>query len=279
MSVTAKQYSTPSDISPESVAAYYAPLQMELFSQLYQHISSSTTKADESLALVAASGKILKHEDYYPGRYYDGGEDTIPPRIMENMFDLVDIIPNADSVVTAENDPSRASLSMTYEYLVRELKVAPPDVDHNTLTEARAHLQELVSDIAAENNTTLPRLSLYLLYKNKYYLKKLEIENQIDNQRRRLPGLRFSQWYERNGIILENEVVGAYSEWEVYGNKNDTETWLDILNLHDHSEPLNEARALLFATMKSSKYRDEKVYFPVEFYPNHWFDFLTNRQA
>lgn len=263
------------DIPPETVATYYAPTQMELFDQLHLHLSTSMSVDKESLVLVSATGKLLRYEDYYPGRDFDGGEDTIPPRIMENMFDLVDFVPDGSSIITS--DHNRGSLSMAYEFLLGELMVAPPDVDHDTLTEARTYLQELVTDIASPSNDSIPRLSLYLMYKNKYYQKKLEIEDQIDYQRRRLPGLRFSQWYERNGIILENEVKHAYYEWDVYGSKNDTEAWLDILNLQDHSKPLSEARSLLFATTRVSKYRDEKMYFPVEFFPSHWFYLLRNR--
>ncbi len=257
------------------MAAYYAPIQMELFDQLRLHMSSSTSVLDDNLVLVTASGKILKYEDYYPGRNFDGGEDTIPPHVMESMFDLVDIIPDGSSVVA--DDHTRDSLSMTYKYLQEELMEAPPDGDHDSLTEARSHLQELVTDIAGKTNRTLPRLSLYLLYKNSYYQKKLDVENQIEYQQRRLPGLRFSQWYERNGAILENEVKHAYYEWDVYGSKNETEAWLEVLNLQDHSKPLNEARSLLFATTRTSRYKDEKLYFPIEFYPNYWFDILRNK--
>ena len=267
---------SPVDISLDAVSAHYAPLHLQLFNQLHASILESGTNDDSHIVVLLGYGKTLKYGDYYPGRFYDGGEQSIPPNIMENMFDLVNIIPNAESLVMMLTDSHH--LSETYEYLVNELKVSQPETPQDTLDSARDYLQAQVSDIGDIANEPMPRLSLYLMYKNRYYQKKLEVENQIEYQRNRLSLINtFSEWYDRNGQILEAEVDDAYIKWEMFGYKRDVEEWLDVLNLQDYSESLDEARALLFTTRMISKFKDEKVYYPVEFNPDQWFELLGNR--
>ena len=267
------------DISTDAVSMHYLPLHLEFYQQLHESATEHmdlVTNGMQHVVLLTA-GKILQYKDYYPGRQFDGGEDSIPPHIMEAMFNLVDIIPNADSIV-AKKDESH-SLSETYQFLVSDLKVISKEIPPDTLKEARTYLQEHVLDIGDPDAMSLPRLSLYLKYKNKYYSKRLEVDNQIDQQREQLTGSEFSRWHDRYGYILQDQVKDEYIKWEMYGNKTDIEKRLSILNLQDRSQTLQEARAILKVTRKTSKLRDEQLYYPVKFDPKHWFDLLKNRSV
>ena len=256
---------------------HYLPLHLELYKQLHE-------SAIEHMDLVAngmqhvvflTAGKILQYKDYYPGRQFDGGEDSIPPRVMEGMFSLVDVIPNAESIAAKEDEGH--SLSEAYGYLVNDLKVDSIEIPPDILSEARNYLQEHVVDIGDPDAVPIPRLSLYLQYKNKYYTKRLEIDTRVDYQREKLTGSEFSKWHERNGYILQDQVKDDYIKWEMYGNKTEVEKRLSVLNLQDHSQTLEEARAILKAARKTSTLRDEQLYYPVQFDPPYWFDLLTNR--
>ena len=265
------------DISTDVATMHYLPLHLELYKQLHESATEHMDLVANGLQHVVflAAGKILRYEDYYPGRQFDGGEDTIPPRVMEDMFSLVDVIPNAESIV-AKEDESR-SLSETYEFLVNGLKVESAEIPEDILMEARNYLQENVIDIGDPDATSIPRLSLYLQYKNKYYTKRLEVDTRVDYQREKLIGSEFSKWHERYGHILQDQVKDDYIKWEMYGNKTEIEKRLSVLNLQDHSQTLEEARAILKATRKTSTLRDEQLYYPVQFDPHYWFSLLKNR--
>lgn len=262
------------DVSAVVVQDLLRPYQLELYHQL-RHVATKQNSLGKEHVTLFTTGNILRFDDYNPGRDYDGGEDSIPSFIMENMFDLVDVIPNGENVITMPEDYQ--VLSETYDYLLHDMTVSPSETTSETLRNARTHLQQIVTDLGGLSERNLPRLSLYLLYKNHYYSKKLEVDNQIDYQKRKLAGTGFVKWYERNGYILQGQIVDAYTKWEIFGSKNEVEQWLSTLNLEDYSEPLDDAQAVLIASKKKSKFKDEKVYYPVEFIPGDWFHLLENR--
>ena len=272
-------------ISEDVLTHHLQPLHRDLYEKLYSSVADETegfASGKQHLALLT-SGRLLDYNEFNPGRDFDGGEDTVPQDVMERFFKLTDVIPDSGSVVT-DLDESH-SLSETYEYLVRQLRVSPVDVQPSDLQDARTYLQEKVEDLGnkGETSVSIPRLSLYLKYKNNYYRKKLDVENKIDSKRRILTGYHFSGWYDRYASVLNAEIDDAYMEWDLYGNKAEVTKWLKVLKLVDDSSPLDfaesleEAQALLIATKTRSKYREDSVYRPVQILPSHWFKVLKNR--
>lgn len=272
-------------ISEDVLTQHLRPLHRNLYEKLYSSVADETedlASGKQHLALLTF-GKLLDYNELNPGRDFDGSEDTVPQNVMERFFKLTDIIPDCGSIVT-DLDKS-LSLSETYEYLVRQLRVSPVDVRPSDLQDARNYLQEKVEDLGnrEENSRPIPRLSLYLKYKNNYYRKKLDVENKIDSKRRILTGYHFSEWYDRYASVLNAEVDDAYMEWNLYGNKAEVTKWLKVLKLLDDSSPLDftesleEAQALLIATKTRSRFREDSVYRPVQIVPSHWFKVLKNR--
>ena len=195
------------------------------------------------------------------------------PQTMENMFDLVDIIPDGGSIVFNPHRSPR--LQQTYSQLVEMLQVAPSSLSPEQQTSVRRYFQETIHD--PSNGQTLPRLSLYLLYKNNYHKTKMEVEDLIESKRRGLLGWEFTQWYERNIHTLQMKMNDAYMKWEMYADKADVENRLDTLNLEDHSQEIRIAQALLLASQRMSRFKDEKQYYLVKLYPDTWYKDLKNQ--
>ena len=265
------------DISEDLIAGYFRPQHMELYHQLQTNIAENIAplaSGHQHLALFT-NGKILQLDDYTPGRYFDGSVRTIRPRAMENMFNLVDVIPEATSIIS--NIHHGRSLAKAYESLVEQLQVSYDDMDPMTLTEARSFLQEKVEDLGGELTGLTPRLMLYFHYKKQYHHMKLEVEISKDKQQRRLSSRSYITWLERNAFTLDGLVNDSYTKWEVFGSRTEVERRLTKLNLQDRSEPLENARAVLEATRRRSKYRQEESFYPVKFFPEKWYKLLDNR--
>ena len=216
---------------------------------------------------------MLSYSDFDPGYLYDGSEETILPQTMENMFDMVDLVPNGGSIVFNPHDAGR--LRETYGELVEQLQVTPTSLSLDEQRSMRLYLQQRVSNPGSDSS--LPRLSLYLLYKNTYYMTKIEVENTIDSQRRQLPSWEFNQWYERNIHTLQMRINDAYIKWEMYADKTEVENKLSTLNLEDHSQDINVAHVLLLANQRKSRFKDEKEYYLVKLFPDTWYKGLKNR--
>lgn len=197
------------------------------------------------------------------------------PQTMENIFDMVDIIPNGGSIVFDPHEGQR--LQETYTGLIEELQVIPSTLSLDEQRTIRQYLLEQVDD--SGSNKSLPRLSLYLLYKNSYYMTKIDVDNTIDFQRRKLLGWEFSEWYERNIHHLQMRVNDAYMKWEMFAAKTEVEEKLGKLNLEDHSLEIIDARALLLANKRKSRFKDEKEYFLIRLYPDTWYKTLRNRSV
>ena len=228
-------------------------------------------KGHQHLSLFTV-GKMLAYDDYFPGQYFDGSERTISPKVMGKMFNLVDVIPEATSVVTSIE--MGQPLTETYTSLVEQLRVSYNDVDSQALTEARNFLQEKVEDFGGEVEGLPSRLMVYFHYKEQYYRVKLEVETAKDRQQKRLSSRSYATWVERNAFTLDGRVNDSYTKWEVFGNRTEVEKKLSKLNLQDRSAPLENAQALLEATRRNQK---GLTFYPVKFTPEKWYELLDNR--
>lgn len=223
------------------------------------------------------SGSVLAYNDFNPGYLYDGSEESILPQTMENMFDLVDTVPDGSSIVFNPNEAQR--LKKIYSELVEMLQVAPSTLSRDEQQAIRQYLQEPVTNIDSISNESLPRLSLYLQYKNAYYMTVFEIEDMIEHQRKTLFDWEFTRWMEDNSMHLEQKKDNALTKWEIFAERKEVEEKLGTLKLEDHSQDINAARALLLANQRKSRFKDEKEYFLIKLYPDTWYKGLKNRSV
>ena len=265
------------DIPMQSAAMEFVKKQSELYHQLHQTLSEhfqGVQDGSEHLMFLT-SGKVLSYEDFDPGYRYDESEESILPQTMENMFDLVDVIPDGKSIVFDPQTSER--LQQTYGSLLDMLQVAPSSLPANEQQEIRTYLLETVQDIGSSSNEFLPRLSLYLLYKNSYYRTVFEVDDLIESQRQTLFSWQFTQWYEHNVNILNNRKQEALTKWKMFAYKDEVEERLHFLTLTDYSQEINTAQVLLLTNRRQSLFKDQKVYYLVRFYPDTWYKDLKNR--
>ena len=266
-----------SDIPIATATTEFVEKQSDVYHQLHQTVSEhfpGVEDGDQHLMFLT-SGKILSYEDFDPGYKYDGSEESVLPQTMENIFDLVDIIPNGGSIAFDPHDAQR--LQETYSELIEMLQVAPTNL---TLShEIRQYLQEIVEDLGSDPAESLPRLSLYLKYKNNYYMTAFEVEDLIESQRQSLHSWEFTQWYERNIERLNMKKYNEYMKWKMFADKEEVEEKLSFLKLEDHLQEVNNAHALLLASKRKSRYKDEKRYYLVKLYPDIWYKGLQNRSV
>ena len=141
--------------------------QADIYQRLHQTVSEhfpGVEDGDQHLMFLT-SGKILSYEDFDPGYKYDGSEESVLPQTMENIFDLVDIIPNGGSIAFDPHDAQR--LQKTYSELVEMLQEVPSTVTQDEQRNIRQYLQGYTQDPATD--TRIPRLSLYLLYSTRNF--------------------------------------------------------------------------------------------------------------
>ena len=151
-------------------------------------------------------GKVPSYYDYFPGDAYEaylenpdyGYTDqqvTIPPRIMENMFALADIVPGRYPLRGAESGESMAIL---YEDILNKMEVK--GFNQKTLEEKERYVTAI--NYLAEDplNVTMnvTRFQMYRRSQELYNQRKLDMENIIEEMRTTLPGIEYERWFQRN---------------------------------------------------------------------------------
>ena len=261
----------------QSAIAEFVHKQSDLYEQLHKTVSEHFPGVQEGTEhlMFLTSGKVLSYEDFDPGYLYDESEESVLPQTMENMFDLVDIIPDGQSIVFNPRKAQR--LQKTYSELLEMLHVSPSSLTETEQQEIRAYLLETVQDLGSSTNTLMPRLSLYLLYKNTYYMTVLEIDEMIDMQKQILFEWEFMQWYKRNMNILNSRKQEALTRWKMFADKEGVEERLSSLKLTDYSQDINAVRVLLLTDHRESRFKDEKSYYLITLIPDTWYKELQNK--
>ena len=232
-------------------------------------------------------GKVLSYYDYFPGDRYeasledphhDGTQVPIPPRVMENMFALADVIPGVHPLRGAETGESMA---IVYDNILNQLEVK----GFNQKTQSEKERYVLAIDYLAEEITdpldvtqNVTRFLLYRRSQDLYNQRRLDMENTISERRQTLPAIEYEHWFQRNYPSLNSEVEGAYTEWLIFGQKEIVELYKSYLDVESPGIELENARVALRASGLSALDRTRTV-FPVSFVPSNWYRYLTNVTA
>ena len=234
-------------------------------------------------------GKVPSYYDYFPGDAYEaylenpdfGYTDrqvTIPPRIMESMFALADIIPGRFPLRGAETGESMAII---YEDILNKMEVIGFDKktqdEKKRYVTAVSYLAEEISD-PLDVTMKVTRFQLYRRSQELYNARRLEMEELIAQVRNESPGIEFERWFQRNYPTLKSQVEGAYTEWLIFGQKEIVELYKSYLDVESPGVDLEEARMALRASGLSALDRTRTVY-PVSFVPGNWYRYLTNVTA
>ena len=251
---------------------------------------SAEAKEDEIIQqrlVLLLPGKVLSYYDYFPGDRYeasledphhDATQVPIPPRVMENMFALADVIPGVHPLRGAETGESMAII---YDNILNQLEVKgfnqKTQSEKERYVTAIAYLAEEISDpLDVTQNVT--RFQLYRRSQDLYNQRRLDMENTISERRLTLPAIEYEHWFQRNYPSLNSEVEGAYTEWLIFGQKEIVELYKSYLDVESPGVELENARIALRASGLAALDRTRTI-FPVNFVPSNWYRYLTNVTA
>lgn len=252
-----------------------------MLTHLYQHLYTTIaeskpqiTEGHQHLVLLSA-GKYLHYEDFCSNprrRAYN-----VPKLVMQNMFDIVDIIPNAQYLV--DNSRVHRPLTNTYYDILDFLKEALGDENLHRLENSSNYLRHKIPDPEApENNGTVERIGLYYHYKNQFAAAKTIVHSEVEWRRKIMPAEEFSYWYDYNKLALDHIIEEAQYKLEVVGGRKEMEQWISRTKTRREYRDLLHARVLLLAYQHSS-FRDPlgEMMYPVRFIPEDWTKYLYNR--
>ena len=249
-------------------------------------VDATGDEPTEQRLVMLIPGKVPSYYDYFPGDAYEaylenpdyGYTDqqvTIPPRVMENMFSLADVIPGRYPLRGAE---SGESMAIIYEDILNKMEVKGFNKKTQTEKERYVHaIDYLAEEVSDPLNVTanVTRFQMYRRSQELYNKRRLDMENTIDEQRSSLPGIEFERWFQRNFPTLKSQVEGAYTEWLIFGQKEIVELYKSYLDVESPGVDLEKARMALRASGLSALDRTRTVY-PVSFVPGNWYRYLTN---
>ena len=228
-------------------------------------------------------GKVLYERDYHPGAEYlnsysETNPDTyleIPPIKMQNLFNLVDVVPGIDPL---QGQESGESMSTLYRDILGRVDIK--GIDSLAKDQQVRHTESvsfLVTEVAHPDNPdeTITNWDLYRVYEREYNERKREMEETIDRERNNRTGLDYQYWFIRNFPILQADVDGAFMDWLIKGNKDLVELYRSRLGSSSLGTILLEAKTALRASGFTSLDRTKTIY-PVSFVPGNWFEYLRD---
>lgn len=271
--------------SQETLSKLYTTIRNVALPPTSDSVSGNELVTERLLLLLP--GKVLSYYDYFPGNAYeaslenphhDGQQVPIPPRVMENMFSLADVIPGHYPLRGQETGESMAII---YENILNRMEVK--GFNQKTQAEKQRYVtaidylaEELPDPLNVTQNVT--RFQLYRRSQELYNRRRLEMEDTIDRKRKELPAIEYERWFQRNYPSLNSDVEGAYTEWLIFGQKEIVELYKSYLDVESPGIDLEEARMALRASGVSALDRTRTVY-PVSFVPSNWYRYLTNVTA
>ena len=226
-------------------------------------------------------GKVLNYYDYYPGDEYAASikaknttapEALVPPSVMEKWFDISDVVVSGDlNGGTTGKQFSVVYRTILSQMSIKSFKVLYQDAEAK-YNEAKNYLTEPVQNpVNLTGNTT--RMYLYSFYQEEYAQRRLDMEETIDNARKKYGSLEYELWFQRNYKMLNAKVESAYTKWLVFGQKDLVELYKTYMDSTSAGAELEDARITLRASGVDSLDRTRTIY-PVSFEPSNWYEYL-----
>jgi len=244
--------------------------------------SPNSNKRVTQRFVLMSPGKVLNFFDYYPGEQYERSvqdiststkEYVVPPKVMENWFDLADVVPGVDPLTGGE---SGESLSQRYQTVLNQVEIKgfsrKTAEERKRYKNAVDYLNEVIPD--PENLTqNVTRLALYNRYQDMYNQRRLQMEGMINEKRNSMPAIEYELWFQRQYPSLQSLVESAYTSWLVFGQKDIIELYKAYFDTGLSGQYLEVARSALRASGVSSLDRTCTIY-PVNFVPSDWYKYL-----
>lgn len=239
-----------------------------------------STTANNRFVLMSP-GKVLNYYDYYPGDAYAASikaknmtapETLVPPSVMEKWFDVADVVVGGD----LNSGTTGKQFSVIYETILSQMSIknfkqlyVDAEARYN---EAKTYLTEPIQNpVNLTQNTT--RMFLYSLYQEEYAQRRLDLEETVNDARKRYTSLEYELWFQRNYKLLNAKVESAYTKWLVFGQKDLVELYKTYMDTTSAGAELEDARVIMRASGVDSLDRTRTIY-PVSFEPSNWYEYL-----
>ena len=168
------------------------------------------------------------------------------------------------------------SLSTVYSSILHEIKVKGLETktqnEYAIYNQSVTYLNELISD-PTDPSKKVARLTLYERFRDLYNDRKLAMEDEIEIKRQTLPALDYELWFQRHYPSLQAKVESAYTQWLIFGEKENVEIRIAYMDTGSSTQMLEDARMALRAAGVSSLDRTRTIY-PVSFEPSDWYKYL-----
>ena len=286
-----------SAVESDSGTFRYKENQIKLYDALH-HFALPDVDYDSNAQqrfILQVPGKVLYPVNYHPGAKYeeflndleqDEQKVDIPKRIMERMFYLSDVVPDAHPVAGRQTGYSLARL---YKNILDNLKqIGFEDLSKNDQHLHNEALHKLVEPVLDPDDSSkqVPLFQVYDKFQKAYY-KELQVVDETNSKmKEELNTTDYHHWFEVNNPILQAQVKAAYRRWLLYGRKHLTESQIEHLDIASSEKLLNEARIALklsgFVPQRSlvtGTYTRDWSYavYPVTFSPSNWYKYLSTR--
>lgn len=235
-------------------------------------------------------GKVLTERDYHPGAEYIASYSQtdadkyleIPPIKMQNLFNLVDVVPGIDPL---QGQESGESFSRKYKNVLGRMDIKGVDKiakDQRVRQQQSVDFLTEVPERSQDECNNLPedaciktRWDIYRYYEKIYNEKKKAMEEKIDFEKNNRTALEYQYWFIRSYPSLQAEVDGAFMDWLVKGDKDIVELYRSRLDTSSVGTLLLEAKSSLRASGFTALDRSKTVY-PVNFIPGDWYKYLRD---
>lgn len=217
-------------------------------------------------------GEILNYYDYTPLKDTPVfNSSRLPPD--EAAFRLSDAVPSYSPF----GGLSGNSLSTIYSNVLYGIDTSSIEDDPFKTQQylaAMEYLQEKVSDPENSSAPNVSRSELYNRYKKHYYGVKLQVSQWIfGNRSSYKTENEYEDWYKESYPTLEAMASAAHSQWLVDGLKGQVEDKISIVDIKSVRSEIEAAKNLLQNEALPSM-EGGSNYYPVEFIPSNWYEYL-----
>ena len=212
----------------------------------------------------------------------------IPPRIVQAMFDLCDMIPNMTHWIGNPED-GQVRFSENYVDVVHKILNHLRNDNVETLQGLYEYLKEPLPDpesesISGQSGLNITRLALYNRYKLAYYQTKLGVESELHSHKRKMSQRKFEVLRERHAKTLQDRLKNQLQKWYELGKKEEIEDWFANMHTVQEMQSIEDAKRLLEAFRQPAwdEYSDptweitgtRSFIYKVQFLPTDWYKYL-----
>ena len=192
---------------------------------------------------------------------------------MEKWFDLADIVPSANPF---NGEVSGRSLASIYNNMLRDIRIKNLEDQGKPIVALYKKAVEFLNEVVPhpeDLDKKVTRLALYEQYNQLYNVRRLEMEDIIEEKRKNLQYIDYELWFQRNYPSLLSKVESAYNKWLIFGKKEFCEIYITYLDTGSAAKSLEEARTAMRSAGVTSLDRTRTIY-PVSFEPSDWYKYL-----